>query len=91
MLNEMLRDEDVEWVDVESIQEAQMVTKYPFEAKRTKFGVAVSMPDNCGHPQIYRPLNCKSIHMSHPECDCRWCVFNKEYQQADVTTWDRIK
>lgn len=39
------------------------------------------MTTNCNHPN--QPVaECKAIHPSNPECDCRWCVFNKQYKQA---------
>lgn len=25
---------------------------------------------------------CDAVNKRHPECDCRWCVFNKEFNQA---------
>ena len=44
----------------------------------------VHIPDNCQHRQIWPPLNCKAPHRSNPECDCRWCVFNKEFNKANI-------
>lgn len=25
---------------------------------------------------------CPAVHHEHPECDCRWCVYNEEFNQA---------
>ena len=43
----------------------------------------VLVPDNCQHKQVFPPIICKAPHRSNPECDCRWCVFNKEFNQAN--------
>ena len=43
----------------------------------------VLVPQNCKHPVLTKKP-CPSIHSSNPECDCRWCVFNKEYCQANL-------
>ena len=40
-------------------------------------GAEVEVPDNCEHPSVM--FNCHAVHPSHPDCDCRWCVFNKEF------------
>ena len=42
----------------------------------------VLIPGNCQHPQIHPRPMCNAVHPSHPYCDCRWCVFNKEFLQA---------
>jgi hypothetical protein len=36
---------------------------------------------NCNHPN-YPAMDCKAIHFSKQECDCRWCVFHKEFNKA---------
>lgn len=38
------------------------------------------VPDNCKHPNLL--VTCNAYNTSNPECDCRWCVFNKEYNKA---------
>ena len=38
---------------------------------------------NCNHPEFLAPVECKALHPSHPDCDCRWCVFNKEFNKAN--------
>ena len=43
-------------------------------------GAEVEMPGNCNHPHVV--VTCYAVHPSHPDCDCRWCVFNKEFKQA---------
>lgn len=40
----------------------------------------VHIPDNCKYPLIERV--CQAPHRANPECDCRWCCFNKEYCKA---------
>lgn len=45
-------------------------------------GVKVMIPGNCQHPQIHPSPQCNAVHPSHPDCDARWCVFNKEFNQA---------
>ena len=42
----------------------------------------VMIPDNCQHPFICLRSECHAVHPSHPECNCRWCVYNKEFCQA---------
>lgn len=46
-----------------------------------KSGVAI--PENCSNPKPNPFVKCFAIHPSHPECDCRWCVYNKEFCQAN--------
>jgi hypothetical protein len=38
---------------------------------------------NCTHPE----LECKSINKHHDrsDCDCRWCVYNREYCKANIS------
>jgi len=43
----------------------------------------VMIPDNCNHPQINPRPRCEAINHNNPECDCRWCVFNREYCKAN--------
>lgn len=44
-------------------------------------------PINCQHP-VHLPApdwpapGCHAVHPSHPECDCRWWVFNREFNKA---------
>ena len=42
----------------------------------------VTIPDNCRYPILYPEHDCVAVNRRNPECDCRWCVFNKEFGQA---------
>jgi hypothetical protein len=42
----------------------------------------VIIPDNCNHPVINPRPKCRAINQRQPECDCRWCTFNKEFLKA---------
>lgn len=42
----------------------------------------VEIPDNCQHPTP--TVECNAINPREPECDCRWCVYNKEYLKANI-------
>jgi hypothetical protein len=54
------------------------------EIETTHVNKVVMVPDNCNHPQINPRPKCEAINHNNPECDCRWCVFNREYSQADT-------
>ena len=43
------------------------------------------MKSNCQHPQFLAPLtDCKAVKTQNvSDCDCRWCVFNKEFNKAN--------
>jgi hypothetical protein len=41
------------------------------------------IPGNCNHRSIAVADACNAPHHSHPDCDCRWCVFNKEYNSLN--------
>ena len=41
-----------------------------------------TVPGNCQNPNITAADACKAPHPSHPDCDCRWCVHNKQFNQA---------
>lgn len=43
----------------------------------------VLIPDNCNHPNIDPRPKCDAINLHNPECDCRWCCFNREYCKAN--------
>ena len=46
----------------------------------------VKVPDNCQYPILVdsfgNPYKCQAPHRNNPECDCRWCVFNREFHKA---------
>ena len=42
-----------------------------------------NIPGNCQNPCIAAADACKAPHHSHPDCDCRWCVHNKEYNSLN--------
>ena len=48
-----------------------------------KVKATITRPENCRHPQIYPPIDCKAITPREPECDCRWCVFHSRFNKAD--------
>ena len=48
----------------------------------------VDIPDNCQKPQIFPVEKCKAVSRHNPECDCRWCVFNREFNQAKGKSHD---
>lgn len=56
--------------------------KFSFDLADGRQG-EVTIPDNCQHPFIHPRSKCYAVHPSQPECDCRWCVFNKEFAQAN--------
>ena len=43
----------------------------------------IMRPDNCQHPTVYPPVHCEAVNRHNPECDCRWCVYNKEFGKAN--------
>jgi hypothetical protein len=43
----------------------------------------VFIPDNCNHPVINPRPRCEALNRNNPECDCRWCVFNREFLKAN--------
>ena len=43
------------------------------------------IPSNCCNPSIPAAATCKAPNPSYPDCDCRWCVHNKEFNQAKET------
>lgn len=45
--------------------------------------ININTPANCQH--LDAKVNCMAVHPSHPECDCRWCVYNREFNQANDT------
>ena len=42
----------------------------------------LEIPGNCQNRDLYAADACKAPHQSHPDCDCRWCVYNKEFNKA---------
>lgn len=46
-----------------------------------KFETSAYVPDNCNNQNIREASLCKAVHRSNPECDCRWCVFNKYFNK----------
>lgn len=69
------------------------IKSVPYEFKKilVKVGdglpVAVTVPYNCQNPTPIdkngNPFKCQAPNKFHPECDCRWCVFNKEFHKAN--------
>ena len=49
--------------------------------KKTEITTGVSIPANCQHPTPN--VECNAINPREPECDCRWCVFNAQFNKAD--------
>lgn len=53
-----------------------------YKIVRNEQGRSVLLPANCNHPLTKNVGVCFAVHPSHEECDCRWCVYNKEFCQA---------
>lgn len=49
------------------------------------------IPENCNHPILIAAADCKAPHHTNPECDCRWCVYNKEFNQAKEARNSHVK
>ena len=46
----------------------------------------ITVPENCSKPKPNPFVKCFAVHPNPPECDCRLCVFNKEFCQAKQTS-----
>lgn len=51
--------------------------------KTSSIDKVVMVPDNCNHPALNPRPNCEAVNRHNPECDCRWCVFNREFCKAN--------
>lgn len=42
------------------------------------------MNGNCQLPKFMTPFQCEAVRTRLiAECDCRWCVFNREFNKAN--------
>lgn len=40
-------------------------------------------PENCNYPPLAPRHRCVTLNRNNPNCDCRWCVYNREFCKAN--------